>query len=366
MKLQTKNFREACRTILMAIDNKESSLYTETLELKTSGQTLEMSVTNREYFVTVKFDLGYEESFHASVKADKFLKLIDKITTEEIEITQVDNNIKIKANGEYKLPIIYNNDVMLELPVIEVGDVTNQLDITTDILNSIVVHNSKELQRGKPSKEVSKYYYVDKEGCITFVSGACVNSFTLTADVKMLLSEKVVKLLKLFNTGSTKVTLGKEKVSDELTQTKVRFENDKVMLTAKMPQDSLFNDIPVTAIRGLATKEFPYRVSLNKSTLSEIMNRLTIFTDERNYGYLDFNNTSVTVSDFSKNNKETLMFKEPCESLESYSIIMNLDNLKKVLDGCTDEYIDISFGDNRSVLIKKNNISDLLPELRVM
>ena len=180
MVLQTKEFKEVCKTVLAAIDNKENTLLTETLELKANGSVLDLNITNREYYLTANFKLGTEEKFDAAVNASLFLKLISKLTTETIEITQESNNIKIKANGQYKLPMIFNNDKMLELPKIEIENVTNTMNINSNILHSIANYNSKELLRGTIANPVQKYYYVDEKGAITFTSGACVNSFALT------------------------------------------------------------------------------------------------------------------------------------------------------------------------------------------
>ena len=100
MKLKTKEFKEAGQTILYAIDTKEASLFTETLELRTEGSVLNMNVTNREYYVTTKFELDQPEEFVAAVNAMLFLNLISKITTEFIDITIDGTTLKVVANGE--------------------------------------------------------------------------------------------------------------------------------------------------------------------------------------------------------------------------------------------------------------------------
>ena len=138
MILNTKEFSGVCKTILSAIDNKDSTLFTETLELKSDNDILSLNVTNREYYVTATFKLPQAENFHASVNASLFLNLISKLTTDTITITKESNSIKIESNGNYKLPIIYNNNKMLELPKIEIENVTNEMTINSNILNSIL------------------------------------------------------------------------------------------------------------------------------------------------------------------------------------------------------------------------------------
>jgi hypothetical protein len=282
MILKLDKFQDACSDILFAVDSKTNTLFTETLELNAKDNELIMNVTDRSYYVSVKVndvsDLVGE--FKAAVNAKLFLSLVSKITSPTIELVIEDNFIKIKGNGDYKLPMIYNQGELLSLPTIELQNVTNDMTISSDILQSILVYNSKELLRGPQVKDVQRYYYVDELGAITFTSGACVNNFELEKPVKMLLSDKVVKLFKLFkNVNSVKFTMSQDPVTDELIQTKVKFESDSVTLTAKLSDYNLISSVPVDAIRGMATKDYLYSVVLHKKELSQLLSRLMLFND---------------------------------------------------------------------------------------
>ena len=47
-----------------------------------------------------------------------------------------------------------------------------------------------------------------------------------------------------------------------------------------------------------------------------------------------------------------------------YKMILDLKNLKLILDGCDDEFITMCFGDGKAVVIKKQSVYDMLPELK--
>lgn len=369
MKLKTKDFREACTTIKNAIDTKGVSLYTETLELIANGDTtLHMNVTNREYYTSVAFTLEEASTFKAAVNAKLFLDLISKITTDDIDLSIEGKAVKVTGNGKYKVPMIYNGDNMMELPVITISNVTNTMNIPTNILDSIATHNSKELLRGVPVKPVQKYYYVDNQGCITFTSGACVNSFTLEKDIKLLLSDKVVKLFKLFN-GATSVNfaIGQDALTEEITQTKVSFTTDKVTLTAIMSDSSLVSSVPVAAIRGMATQTYTYSVVVSKDELLDTLHRLMLFSEEKNYGTFTFTNDKITISDWSGENTEEVQLKDNCDALATtpYSAILNINGLELIVNGCEEDYLTLAFGDNKAIVVKKTTISDIIPELKV-
>lgn len=371
MVITTKDFKNSCKLILSALDGSELSAITETLELKALGKTLTLCVTNKEYFCTVKFLMDHEEDFHATVNASLFLKLISQITTDQVEMNIKDTYIEVKANGVYKIPLIFENDKLLELPVININNKTVEMDIDSNILQSIQDYNSKELLKGTIAKPVQRMFYVDQEGCITFTSGACVNSFTLAKPVKLLLNSRLVKLFKLFKEGQVKFTLGYDALSESIMQTKVRFENDVVELTAVLvSDDALMNSVPVSAIRNRANASYQHSVVINRELLMEAINRLLLFSSGygtkqtlKPYSLFEFKNDSVTVYDSNKENSERLIYNNSALT-EDYSMILDLTDFKTILENCTDQYITLSFGNHQAAVLIRNNIRNVIPEVR--
>lgn len=367
MKLKTKNLKDSCIIIKNAIDTKGVSLYTETLELIAQGTTLYMNVTNREYYMSLVFNLEEETNFIASVNAKLFLDLISKITTDTIEMVADDKSVKIVGNGTYKIPMIYKGDDIMRLPVIKIDNVTNTMKIPATTLNSIAIHNSKELLRGIPVKPVQNYYYIDREGAITFTTGACVNYFNLEEDIKILLSDKVVKLFKLFkNTTDVDFSIGHDAVSEDIIETKVCFKAGGISITAILPDIGLVSSVPVTAIRGMASKTYSNVVVINKNELIDSLHRILLFSTDNHYGSFEFTNKNIIISDMTGDNIETVQFKDECNSLTStYKATLNINALELIISGCEEDYLTICFGDGKALIIKKNNISDIIPELKV-
>lgn len=364
MILDTNKFSTACQSILAAIDSKNVSLYTETMELVANGKVLSMNVTNREYFVTVNFDLQVDETFRASINAELFLKLISKITSPTIKLTIDGNAIKIEGNGVYKIPFTYNNSSMFELPKIVINNITDTMTIKSSILQSILQYNSKELQRGTAVKPVQKYFYVDENGCITFTSGACVNNFTLPKPLKVLLGEKVVKLFKLFkDVEDVEFSIGTDQVTQDISQTKVKFVGGGVELTAILADAGLVSEVPVNVIRGMTTKQYAKSVKVDRKLLLESLTRLMLFNETKNYGKLTFTPKTIEISDWGGDNKETVPLVEEVPDL-SYYAVLNMATLNLVISGCEDEELEISFGDSKAFVFKKQTICDIIPEIK--
>lgn len=373
MILTTKDFKETCSLILSAIDSSELSSLTETLELVTEGKQLYLNCTNKEYFASTKFDLDHEEVFHATVNATLFLKLIAAVTTETIELNLHDTYITVKANGNYKIPLIFENDKLMELPLITIDNKTVEMNISGDILESILNYNAKELAIGSLAKAVQKMFYVDQEGCITFTTGACVNSFSLEKPIRILLNSRLVKLFKLFKGSTVKFALGYDAISETIIKTKVSFTNDKIKLTAiTSGDDSLLNQVPVNAIRGRATKTYPYSIVLSKDALVDAVNRLLLFSagygskeNVKPYSLFKFDIDKLSIYDSKNENVEILTYSNNTTISTPYQMTLDLIDFKKVLDGCTEQFLTLNFGDDKALVIVRNAIRNILPKVKV-
>ena len=371
--IRSEDLKEVCSKILTAVDSTEVSLVTETLELKATDDILTVGVTNREYFAEVKFQLEDTQMFHATVNAMLFLKLVSQITTDTITLDVVDNSLVVTGNGTYKLPLIFYGEELLNLPRIEIENVTAEFNISADILNSILQYNSKELTKGTISKAIQKLYYMDELGAITFTSGACVNSFSLAQPVKVLFNNRLVKLFKLFKEGDVKFTLGYDALSDEIIQTKVRFDNGDVTITAILSCDnSLLNQVPVQGIRARANSEYPYSINIDKAGLIQAINRLTLFNNidgamAKPYGTFEFSADEVVIYDAKHENCESLYYTNDTSNIDdTYTAILNIADLKTTLETCVEPYLTMSFGNSTAMVISRGTVKNVIPEIKLV
>ena len=376
MILKTKKLQEVCSKILPAVESSELSSILDTLQLRTVDKVLCLSVTNKEYFVEVKLDITDEVDFHATVSANLFLKLVSQLTAEDIELTVSDNVLNVKANGSYKIPLIFEGDNLMELPVISISNVVKEFDIPSGILNSILNYNTKELDKGTISRPIQKFFYVDENGAITFTTGACVNRFELAEPVKILLNKRLVKLFKLFQDCSVHFKLAYDAVegSSDIIQTKVQFAASDIVITSILScDDSMLSQIPVNAIRGRADNIYPYSVVLSKNDLMATLGRLMLFTSssseidlKQNIMFV-FGPDNVTVSDIKGDNKEVLKYlNKESGIVEEYKANLDTMDLKLTLDTCVEPSITLSFGDGNAFILSRGSIKNVIPEVVIM
>lgn len=370
MIVKTEDLQNVCQKILNAIDTNKLSTLTEMLEIKSEEGTLYLNVTNREYYVQCKINVQTGEALHATISANAFLKLISQITTETVELSVENSNcLKVIGNGSYKFPIVFEDDKMLTLPTITMQNITSEFSIDTGILNSIASFNTKQLSLGYISRPIQKLYYIDSKGAVTFTTGACINNFHLSEDVKLLLNSKIVKLFKLFLTDEVEFKMGHFQLTPEIAQTVVEFSNDTVCITAILAySDELYNAIPIDNIRARATTVFPHGVIFDKSTLTQALNRLSIFATNKstmNYSIFEFNTDKVTIYDMHKQNHEDISYaNENTNITDTYTLIVDTNELKSCIDMYNDQYVNFRFGDHQAISISKDNVTYIIPEVQ--
>lgn len=378
MILKTKDFQQSCTTILTAtaLDKAASNL-----ELLAKDNKLRLNVTNQEYYVSVLFDLEENIDFRAVVDAPLFLNLISSITADTFELNIKDNTIIVKVGkSQYKLPMIYENANLITLQPISINNVTVEMPIHIDILNSILNVNSKELLKVKnlDVNELQRLYYIDETGCFTFTTGACLNSFTLEKPVKMLLNDRIVKLFKLFKDveDSVSFSLGYDVTGNGTIQSKVIFETSNIYVAAYITNDDiLLSKVqrPCELTKGYIKTDYVNKVVFSVAQLSSAINRLLMFTKNSAFkanmlvqlAKFSFINSELTIMD-KEGNTEVLQITPESYIDNSYDMLLNLADLKLVLDSCKDQHITMNFGNHNSVVLTRGPISNLIPEGRPM
>ena len=373
MILKTKELKEVASKILIATGIDKSAA---NLELVANDTNLFLNVTNKEYFVSMKYLLDEAASFRAVVDAAQFLNLVAGLTADTFELAVKDTYINIKANkSNYKLAMIFEKDHLMELPTIVINNKTVEMPISKDILQSILNVNGKEIEKVKnlDVNELQKLYYIDETGAFSFTTGACLNSFTLEKPVKLLLNDRIVKLFKLFK-DDVQFTLGQDTLPNGEVRAKAAFQTTDTYVAAYVNCDNtLLNRIqgPCDATKRFATAKYDYSIVLSVTALSAAISRLMLFTknsiDKANMALVpatvEINADEIIITD-TLGNTEVIPTENGSFVTDVYNMRINLFDLKSVLDSCKNEHITISCGNNKSVVISRGTITNLIPELK--
>lgn len=363
MIIPTSDIKSICSNVLAAVDTSDTSMVAEALSLHCENNVLTLSVTNREYFVRFSVPVLGAESFDAVINSQLFLKLVSSFTAETVTL-EIDNSfLVVKSNGEYKIPLIYDGKDMLKLPEIELKNIVTDTTCEDKLFKSIMVYNSKELMKDNFVLPVQQLYFVDKDGCLTFTTGACINDFNLPLTKSLLFNSKLVKLFKLLS-DDVNVQVAEDAISSTLTQTKIKLSSGNVeIFSILFCDDSMVKTVPTGAIRNRATKAYPGAISVDKNMLLQSISRLMLFMTKNDIGYIgnfELKDTVMTIS-ISKGAKETV-FYDMVDGTDGYEFKLSLNDLKLALDAYTESDVNIKFGDHQAIVVTSSNISYVIPE----
>lgn len=375
MILKTAQFKKLANKILFAAEVDKNAA---NLELVTKDNFLYLNVTNKEYYVSIRYQLDEAEEFRATVDAALFLNLISGINTDTFELAAKNNNIIVKVGkSNYKLAMIYENDQLLTLPKIIITNKTVEMSISNEILQSILNVNGREIAKIKNKKinnvnPLQLVYYLDQDGAFTFTTGSCLNKFKLDQPIQIILTDRIVKLFKLFDEDPY-FSCGHDIVYNDSVQTKISFETSDIYIAAIVNHD----DKAITGIQGpyRATKQFiettyDNHIVVAADILNAAITRIMQFT-KNSISNADMtllpaevhlNNDEITIID-PQENTEVLVAENASYTNGEYIMKVNLPDLKSVLDSCKSEHITINCGNHRSVIIHRGNISNVIPEL---
>ena len=378
MIIKTKDFKEAANKILLAANLDTNAA---NLELVARNSSLYLNVTNKEYYVAVKFPLETEETFRAVVDASLFLSLVSGFTTDTFSLDIKDNTVVLgSGKSKYKVAMIYENEDLMTLPVIAIQNKTVEMNIPNDILMSILNVNSKELLKTKylDVSELNKLYYIDETGCFTFTNGSCLNSFTLEKPVKLLLNDRIVRLFNLFK-DDVKFSLGMDPLANGSIQTKMVLETPDTYLAAVITcDDTLIAKVqhPCEATKRYLSENYDHKLVLSTTDLAGAINRLMAFTknskatsEKVNMAYLPttvkIENGELVIKD-KFDNYETVSIANESYSTGDYEMCVNLYDIKLVLDSCKADHITLNCGNHRSIVVTRGTVANLIPEVRKM
>lgn len=368
MIIRIEDLKDISSTVLSSISSNSLVTASNILELVSRDKNLTLKISTGESLIEINIPQDEECTLDATIDAEMFFKLIEKTTSSTVELSMGDNCLKVRSNGTYKFPILYNRDKMLHCENIDIPTVTVSTSFNTDILYSIAKYNSKEVGKGTVVNPVQRLYYIDQEGCVTFTQGACVNNFHLDSPLKILLSEKIVKLFKLFSPDtSVKVEVGPYPISEEIIQTRTRFSSENISITAiLLSNEQMINSIPVDIIRGMSQEDYPYNVVVNKVNFLSALNRLILFSEHlvsNTFGVFTFEGNKIRIDDTgSVNYEELIADSSNIGEASSYKATFDLVEWKNKLSSCTSNHVTLKIGNNKAGLLLEKNIIYIIPE----
>lgn len=358
LSINTATFQNMVAKAVKGAGMNNDLLITQLMSISLKDNVLTLTTTDNSNYLYVKQTKVAGDDFNVVVMADKFSKLISKLTCEDVtlEIVQAKSGeldkLVIKGNGKYVLELPYDEEgELIEFPD-PVEEASNEFWNSGELQLSTVRHilNTAKaaLLVGKEDMCYSDYYCGDRVVATdTYkICGIDVKLF----DEPKLISPQLMDLLDVMSSENIDV-----RYKDDV----VIFDTAEVVVYGAV--DEGIEDYKIDAISGLIDEQFPSMCKIEKQPLMQMLDRLSLFVDvfDKNSVYLTFTKDGLLVSSKQDSGSETIPYKAS-ENFSDYTCCLDIDLFKTQVRAYQADVIELFYGKENSIKLVHGNTKQII------
>lgn len=374
MIIKTKELQDIAAKITSAIDADKAIT---SVELNSTNGMLYLSITNGTFYVSTKMQTDATDTFRVSVPSDLFLPLVAELSSEDVNLSLIDNHISITTGkSHYKCGVLYER----QNPVIAKNIAIKNLQVDTTIssatLESIYNVNRKEIAKLKfvtGGQDLQHMYYLHENGCFTFAVDACINNFTIDQPLRLLLTDQTVKLFKLFKDNEVRIMFGLDTNQAGLPEAKLALTSGNTYMATLVTSDKQLLDLAQVQYEKSCNwyeREYPVTLSISAKAMTPIVNRLLSFnrralSDSKALDIdvnfeINASDNTLTISD-KLGNSDALQLESDSAIPGNVKLIVHLADFKYFLEGCKTSMFKVQCGLPGAAVLSYDNIITVIP-----
>lgn len=338
IKLKTQVLRDMLNKAVKVCSFNKMLPLTGLVEIETAEQGLSVKTTDNVTTMAIFEPIEGLTPARVVVDANIITALINKITTEEIELLITDSCLTITGNGVYNL----------EIRVDESGEVVKLPTIDQELINSAnkefdfkaIVEKLKVCKPAIPENrdqvELNNYYMKDIVVATNVQKLSAIKNIDSMNNEELFIPEEFGNIL--MQLDYVKANYAKKD------QVLVIVGENFVIGTTMYGE---FNKYPLDGILGILKQEYDYSVVIKKKDLSSLLDRLILFVSEYDSNSINFVFTpnELKITNQKKTCDETIEYVEKnVEGLVEYSCLINIEYFKAQLEALPSEDITFRFG----------------------
>ena len=308
------------------------------VQLERKGNNFIVTTTSGDASVIIRKPVeGEGEDFRAVVYAEFLTSLVNKITTEYVDMKIEGNNLSIIGNGAYLLDICVddNGDVIKFPEFKEVAGDGKEIDVKKLIDAISVARSCTAINMN--ANELDTYYIGKK------IIATNTYKVGIVPNIPELENEDIYLPKEL---GNALVAIGFDKAKIKSNETTMELYNDEYVFQATI--NGAKDKFPTESALSMLQLGFDYNVTLNKNELLQVLERAALFIKdyERNGISFIFRPDKLTIRSLSGAINEDLEYisKDNVEGLVEVSTLLDILNLKDQLSSLTGEKVTMGFG----------------------
>ena len=349
MKVVTGRMKDAVNKATKGAGFNNLIPITSMIGIKLSDGKLRLLTTDMTNTLCIIIDKVAGDEMDITVDADKFGKLIAKITSEDIDLSVKDDVLYIKANGTYKIPLIADEDGLVVFPDVNVGDKANAVTKLSSVLQAYNINRSA-LAKTLENPALTGYYCGDKV-VTTDANVITFNDYKMFEyDEPVLVSAQQMALLTL-NTS--------EDIEVLVTDTNIQFVTKDVVIDGARMEG--IEEFPINDINGYLDVAFTSSCKVPKDLLLYVLDRLSLFIEpyDKNGAYFTFGRKGINIHSKKDASTETINYVES-KDFQSFVCCVDIPMLKEQLRANPDDTVKICYGNENALKLESGKVTQVI------
>lgn len=353
MKVVSSRMKEAVNKAIKGAGFNNLIPITSMIGIKLSDGKLRLLTTDMTNTLCIIVDKVAGEEMDITVDADKFGKLIAKITSEDIDLSVKDDVLHVKANGTYKLPLIADEDGLVVFPDLrsDLSTVDKWGDIKLSSIMQAYNINRSALAKTLENPALTGYYCGDKV-VTTDANVITFNMFKMFSGdfPDMLISAQQMVLLSLFSEEDIKVTTDQETII---------FATDGMIIEGSLMEG--IEEFPINDINGYLDVAFTSSCKVPKDLLLSVLDRLALFIEpyDKNGAYFTFGRKGINIHSKKDASTETINYVES-KDFQPFVCCVDIPMLKEQLQANPDDTVKICYGNENALKLESRKVTQVI------
>ena len=351
--INTTKLQEMVSKAVRGTGNNKLLPITEMLGIKLdeSGELVLSTTDGTNYLYISESDIA-GDSFNVTVYADIFSKLIARMTCEKISMELKENYLEVKGNGTYKieLPFDENGNIVQFPNLVSTLNVDNskrsQIKLSTiqTILNSVKPALATTLE----NPCYTAYWAGDK---VLATDSYMIASYAIPVfDEPKLINANMMDLLSVMTDEIIEVTEGENILV---------FSSTNCTVYGKTYEG--INEFAIEPITGLLESEFGSSCEINKTSLLQVLDRLTLFIRPFDDGNINmtFTNEGLVITSMANSGSELIHYMGS-DNFKEFHCSINVNLLQSQVKSNISDGVKIYYGEDSCIKIIDGMITKIV------
>jgi len=291
------------------------------------------------------------EPFVVATDVEQFSKLVSKFTCEEVELTVNGSSLHVKGNGEYNIPLQFdeNGAPVTFSDKVKETDWQVVAEIQPTVIKEILTSCKSSLAVTLEDPVCVNYWVGNK--VIATDKSKIADLEKSILDVPVLVSSSVMELLAL--AGDEVI-----KVLTEPTNTYIGFDTPSMRVVGNIVEG--VESYPVSSVEQFVNMTFDNSCKVNKNLLYSALDRILLFvTDLDNDGVqVNFTDTAIVLHSIDNSGVEKVPYVSVAGG--TFTCTVPGSSLLEMIKGVATDTVELQYGDSNALKLVHEDVVQVL------